>query len=395
MAREAVNISTPMYRQLTYQAPSYTDDYYRKVRNGEPLTPLAYFMAEISSRPATVWKFTTWRGMFNSTIIPKQMLCIQDGDYQMWGKQECKDWIDSQIVAGRRNKLLSKVKGQTLPLIMLYKERHQTNAMLTKFFDDMIFFARNYKRPRRLLQHYGFLSTAPKGYQKARKWYKQRKASHTVGDYYLQWRFGWNPLYKDLEDSVKAQSEAEKKGRTTKMRAGLPFEVTRERINTLAAERASVDGTCTATGYFGICAHYHISDVTLAAAVQVMSVEETLWDMMPWSFLIDRLVNVSKYLNLRYATAGVQFISGYESDYRRYVTRGISNCKSSRTVLGSKVYAWTYWDGPSREDVLFNRTIISGFPKPTLEYPYKSFLDQKYWGDYVSLINQKFHKRVF
>lgn len=395
MARQTVDISTPTLRRVVFQQPSHTPDYYRKVRDGLPIAPLPYRMIDICSEAATVWKFSTWRGRFQGDIIPKKMLCIRDSDYQMWGMIECRHWIDSQIVAGRRNKLLSKIKGQTLPLIMLYKERRQTGAMLTKLFEDMIFFARNYKRPRRLLQHYGFLSTAPKGYQKARKWYKQRKASHTIGDYYLQWRFGWNPLYKDLEDSVKAQSEAEKKGRTTKMRAGLPFEVTREHIDTLSVEYAHIDGSCTATGYFGICAHYHISDVTLAAAVQVMSVEESLWDMMPWSFLIDRLVNVSKYLNLRYATAGVQFLSGYESDYRKYVTRGISNCKPGRTVSGDKMYAWTYWSGPPREDVIFDRRIITGFPQPTLEYPYESFLDQKYWGDYISLINQKFHKRVF
>lgn len=397
--RESVNISLPWYRRAVYQQKSNTPNYFARVAAGEIIPDQPYAMSEIVSEAACFRKWSVWRQYDpDSIIIPEQRRCISDGDFQI-GARIANEARIADLIAGRDNKLLSKIKGQTLPLLMLYKERHETGRMITKLLDDMVFFARNYRRPMKLLAHYGYSrnpkrnSYAWRHFNRAVRRYKTKKAMMTVGDYYLEWRFGWSPLFADLKTSLEANAEAEKKGIRTSARAGLPYKFTNSYISP-DPQYAAVDGQCVSEGYYGIKASYHITDVTLAAAVQIMDIPETVWDMVPWSFVVDRVINVSKYLNLRNATAGVEFISGHRSDYRVHTITGISNVKVGESVGGSPIYYHTVWDGPPRVEVSFNRTLMFGFPSPTLEYPWRNFFDDKYIADYVTLINQKFNRPI-
>lgn len=397
--REPVNINTPTYRRVSFQQKSITPHYFARMAAGEIIPDQPYAMTEIVSEAASYRKWSVWREYNpNRIIIPEQHRCIGDNDTQI-SARVANELLIADLIKGRDNKLLSKIKGQTLPLIMLYKERHQTGRMVTKLLDDMVFFARNYRRPERLLQHYGFArnprrnSYVWRNYRRAIRRYNAQKAVKTVGDYYLEWRFGWGPLFSDLEAGLKANAEAEKKGMRTSARAGLPYEFENSYIHP-EPSNAAVDGHCVSRGYYGLKATYHITDIALAAAVQIMDVPETVWDMTPWSFIIDRVVNISKYLNLRNATAGMEFISGCRSDYRVHTITGISNVKTGMTVSGSPLIYHTVWNGPPRVEVSFNRTPMSGFPEPTLEYPWHDFFDSNYIADYVTLINQRFNRPI-
>lgn len=398
-ARTPVHIDTVALRRETFQQPSYTPNYFARVEAGEILPDQPYSMVEIVSEAATFKKWSTWRGKLDSVLIPETSGCIRDGAYQIRARQANELKIQ-ELITGRDNKLLSKIKGQTLPLLMLYKERHQTGHMVTKMLDDMIFFARNYRRPSRLLKHYGFVhnpkqySYVWKNYRRAIRNYNRRKAVKTVGDYYLEWRFGWGPFYADLEAALKANAEAEKKGTRTSVRAGLPYRFENDTVNRLSPDASGVDGRCISEGYYGIKASYHVTDTLLASAVQIMDIPETLWDVTPWSFIVDRVVNISKYLNLRNATAGTEFISGHRSDYRVHTITGISNVKAGQKIAGDPIYWHTTWNGPPRVEVSFNRSLMAGFPQPKLEYPWRDFFDEKYIADYVALINQRFNKSI-
>lgn len=399
--RTPINIDTVTYRRAVYQQKSETPHYSERLAAGEILPDLPYMMFDVVSEAASYRKWSTWRQYDpNSILIPPSVGCIRDNDYQI-GARTANEVKIRELLTGRDNKLLSKIKGQTLPLLMLYKERHQTGRMVTKMLDDMVFFARNYRRPSRLLAHYGFARSPKRGsyawrnYRRAIRRYNAGNAVKTVGDYYLEWRFGWGPLYNDLETALKASAEAEKKGIRTSARAGLAYEFEDSVVNTAAPHAGSVDGHCVSKGYYGIKATYHITDVLLASAVQIMEVPETLWDALPWSFIIDRVVNISKYLNLRNATAGTEFISGHRSDYRVHTITGMSNVKVGRVVAGDPIYWHTEWKGPPRVEVSFTRSLMTGFPSPKLEYPWKDFFgNNTYIADYAALINQRFNRPV-
>lgn len=398
--REPVSIDGDYYVRVVQQSPSYTPNFAKRLAAGEILPDLPYSMTDIVSEAAYEYKYTTWRGKITSTLVPERNRAIRSNSFKMGAKLACQSWIDEVVVKGRKNKLLSKIKGQTLPILMLYKDRKQTGQMVTKLFDDVIFFARNYKRPRRLLKHYGLDKTVHKNskllsqYKSAVEFRRTRKGIATVGDYYLQWRFGWSPLYGDIETALDAQAEAEKKGIRSSARAGLEYEIRKEYLSP-APDHPDIGGRCVSTGYFGIKASYRVTDIALASAVQIMDVPETLWDATPWSFVLDRIANVSKYLNLRNATAGTEFLSGHVSDFRKHTITGVSETRKGISVGGDPLWHTTVWRGQPRVETTFTRQIMTGFPSPTLELPYKEFVDGPLRkADYLFLAYQKLNRSL-
>lgn len=307
--------------------------------------------------------------------------------------QRCTPLLDDQVgklQANRRNKILAKIKGQSLPLIMLYRERKQTESLLGDFGKDMLFFARNYKNPRRLLRHYGFGHDKYGNRALVRRLLKQNLRHKTVGDAYLSWRFGWSPLWADLKASFEAASIAEKQGFDTKSVTRMNFEYHADtNLTTYDKSRGYMGGKGSVSGVFLMAYRYRITDTTLNTASQIMDIPTTIWDSVPWSFLIDRLVNVSKYLDLRNATAGVAFSSGYETLFREYTFTP----EDTFYQLDNMLQVWNYSSLPARTTVRMNRTVLSSFNQPTLEYPYEEFFDSKYWGDLFFLVRQKFRRK--
>lgn len=304
----------------------------------------------------------------------------------------------TELQAGRRNKLLAKIKGQSLPLIMLYKERHQTGKLVTKFLDDMLYCAAHIRNPKAILRHYGYRKQlSPSRLRRLRVY--ATKSTHSIGDAWLQYRFAWSPLLKDIEDSLSAAAASEKKGKGFKVTAGLPFEFTLPRTSRKQDGVTGHTGSFVMTGGYHITCRYYITDATLAIAAQVQNVEYTVWDSIPYSFLIDRLVNIGKYLDLRYATAGVGFSTGHETTFYKctatYDDQNIFNGYGNLTDRSAAYYFVEDYSGPPKKSLSLNRTILTAFPEPTLEYPYKDFFgSSSRIADVAALVLQRFKLKL-
>lgn len=135
---------------------------------------------------------------------------------------------------------------------------------------------------------------------------------------------------------------------------------------------------------------YCIDDASLALYSQSQSFMATGWDSVPYSFIVDGLVNVSKFLECSNATLGIRFLSGYKS----VVVRAASSLKPIPYFWNGS-WKLRYDQLPSyRTQLTFNRQILTDFPVPKLEFPYEDYLTTQHVVDLGALAIQKL-KRFF
>lgn len=357
-----------------------TPDYAYRIANGLPLPVNPYFMSYFNSNGPTGGSLLTTQ-YYNNSGKPTTKTSVEYPPGVATGPDHanCKSMISeldawvSGIQVWKSNTLLSKIKAQSLPILMLYKERHQTGKLITKFLDDALYTIGNLKHPKRVLFRMGVYDPQKHTGNFLRKLRKKTMSCETAGDAWLQYRFAWTPLYHDIADSLKASEDFEKKIHRFSQSAGTKFGhgITKNMVSWLTGEENWSGFIGGAVSYR---VNYHISDVTLAGVGSMMDIPTFLWDAVPWSFVIDRVVDVSSYLDLRNATLGTEFTSGYFTTfYQRtiYPARTRTSYYPNRLtyLIGGRKYFTQIFNPPPREDVYMNRVKLTSFPTPKLEYP--------------------------
>lgn len=381
--------------------PSYKE----RIAAGIPLKDLPYSLSINKSLPQSQGVRIVYH---NGTVQlnPPTTACITDNNT---GYQQIIGKLTSRMQAledYKSNKLLGKIKGQSLPLIMLYKERHETGKLVLGFLDKSIDFAKKVRKRDFIgaIRSFGG-HTDNKQQRQFEKWcklmYPKRypkkrgskaffktgdKRARNVGAAWLQARFAWGPLYKDIEDSLKAAAEQEKKLNSFHQRVGSPFEF---KVTWSSGTPGLTCGSdhCyqgTRKGHFGMQVRYSISDVTLSTVSSIMNPAAVAWDAVPWSFVIDRVVDISTYLDLYDATVGTSFTTGCSSLFYEDTIIGppigsVSNyypdiIRCNLASFNGRTYYLTGSSPHSRHDVRMTRSILSSFPKPKLEYPMRNSL---------------------
>ena len=397
--RENVNIDTASEKYIQTCSGAETADYRKRLAEGLYLNPLPYRLTIFKQPGPTRQTTIEW---FRGEAINRYFSSATMADNHPLRTTALDHFsrnVMNDVTVSRRNKLLAKIQGQSLPLLMLYKERKQTNDLIIKFLDDALFCAKNIRNPRAILKRYRWKQPLPPGKTLKRLRSIASQGTSRIGDVWLQYRFAWSPLLNDIEVSLNAAAAAEKKGKLFKARAGTEFASTFVRSKHNQDGVTGPLGTVTREGYYGLWTSYLINDATLAALAQISNAEFTLWDGIPYSFVIDRLVNVGQWLDLRYATAGVIFEGGCETTfYKDHFNLCAHELYSSygETLSSIGVYGFeAFYSGPPRTDIVMNRVVMSSFPRPELEYPYKDFANgPKRIMDYAALIRQRFKLKV-
>lgn len=139
---------------------------------------------------------------------------------------------------------------------------------------------------------------------------------------------------------------------------------------------------------------YRIDDATAALWSQFQDIPVVIWDSVPYSFVIDGLVNISQYLDLRNATMGVRFDSGYTS------LKYLSVCKvTPRTftnpdgLADAKRHVYTTYPS-ARYQLNFSRSILADFPSQMLEMPLLDYFNLTHITD-LSALSLQLMKRKF
>lgn len=375
--------------------PSYKE----RIAAGIPLKDLPYSLSINKSLPQSQGLKIVYSDGTVQLIKPTSVY-MTDNDI---GYQRIVGKLASRMQAledHKSNKLLSKIKGQSLSLIMMYKERHQTGGLVLGFLDKSIDFTRKVKKrdfigairsfgghtenkQQRQFEKWCQLMY-PKRHPKRGGWKAADKRARNVGAAWLQARFAWMPLYMDIEDSLKAAAEQEKKLNSFHQRVGSKFDFNVSWYDGIPGLTCGNDFCFegTRTGHFGMQVRYSISDATLSTVSSIMNPAAVAWDAVPWSFVIDRVVDISTYLDLYDATVGTSFTTGCSSLFYEDTIIGppIGSVSSfypdfiRRNAAGGCTYYLTGSSPRSRHDVRMTRSILSSFPTPKLEYPMRNSL---------------------
>lgn len=193
-----------------------------------------------------------------------------------------------------------------------------------------------------------------------------------AGDMWLEWQYGWRPLYDDV------------KGMYDDLQNGIKFPPLIHASSRVTSMR---EKTWTPTGYKS-SSHSRTTDVFRThiwaelssrglAVAQNMSLSPLSigWELVPWSFAVDWFVPVGQTLQALTASAGLSFVGGFRSETNDYEFHG------DGTGYGSVVL----------KEFVFDRTKLTSFPTGKLYARQKSPFNTTRVQNFLALLSQR-HK---
>lgn len=395
---ENVNIREP--RLYVNVVKTNTPNYAELVRSGAPLPDQPYAL-DIYRAGLGTWGTDTQSYEYGVPVGPLSVGTRYTGLLSD-NYTEC-NTVKARLTARvndvydkRVNRLLSKIQGQSLSVGIMYRERKQTGELLTAFADKTAKTLKYWKSPAKVMQVWGFRGKRNLSPRFTRRLRKKLAQCPDFGSVFLQYRFAWTPLWKDIEASLDASAAAESKLNQFRQAVGTPFQFEDDYdLSNLFSDSGNVwHGAI--EGYVGGRVNYAISDVTLLTLGSLTNLAATAWDAVKWSFVIDRFINISQYLDLYDATIGTELLNGSMTVFyklnvvcpKQYYTYYPDRLTWNKVRTGRKYTNVRTF--PPREEVYMRRTILSEFPSPRLEYPVFKW---KHLADYFALLKQMFGKK--
>lgn len=145
---------------------------------------------------------------------------------------------------------------------------------------------------------------------------------------------------------------------------------------------------------------YSISDYSLSAVTSIADPLAVGWDLVPWSFIVDRFVDLGSYLELRNATVGTMFRSGCLSYFFEWNAKAETPWVQTYypNVLTWKLHPNGYksefsgFENLTFKEISTGRIIMTSFPPVTLDYPFRQ--GWKQITDEIVLLRQLLGKRL-
>lgn len=260
-------------------------------------------------------------------------------------------------LAGR---LLENVKDQKVNLAVFYAERHQ---MLDMFGNTINRVARAYSAVRRgrFREAFRALGTGST---------KRVSPFKSPANNWLELQYGWLPLLSDMYgvsqeyEKIWARRIAEDKNPIQRTRVA--FECFEADVVNSTSNSSIPLGMTLNREYIYLarvwCA-YTVSDesLNLISRVGLTNPLAVAWEVVPFSFVVDWVLPVGRFLNTLDATVGLSFVSGGNSGLTHSNLRSI---KEGTFVNGNFRSTWTC-PGFGRYD-RYERAPIYGFPAVTL-----------------------------
>jgi len=241
---------------------------------------------------------------------------------------------------------LNKVKDMKINLAQAFAERRQTADLIA---DNVARVMRAYSQVRRgkVGQAFATLGVRP------------RKLSKDASSRWLEMQYGWLPLLSDIHGGYE---EVTRPQRDT----GFRFKVSRSISNKQNGRGETSNGRQSyqweATYGVKTVLWFEVDNPALLAASQTGLTDPLtiLWELTPWSFVIDWLLPVGNMLDALTAQTGVRFISGTVTKTIRGRSTGaqlpfIENGGSNETKVTSGATA-------SSDVFLMDRSVIKDPP---------------------------------
>lgn len=171
-----------------------------------------------------------------------------------------------------------------------------------------------------------------------------REGTKAVARKWLEWRYAIQPLMYDFDAALKTLYQSSAQPRWTRVVTGAKGRKSRKVVTPGASSPVSASSGYTnsfedtLTLRLGIL--YRVNpNVQAFKRLGLLNPVVTLWELVPFSFIVDWFIPIGDYLSSLDAMAGVQVLSTWES--RREFTDNQTTAHTSRgwTVAGNMVYS--------------------------------------------------------
>ena len=282
-------------------------------------------------------------------------------------------------------RLIKRIQGESVDPTMFLSELDENFSMVTKRVQQATEFLKNLKNPKRLAQltlkyfkgKESRQSLAGR-YARAKRKFMRRTARWKTRDWsssYLEYQFGWRPLCDDVWKLVGLAREAKRRHDQFEAKVGLqPQEWSDSWSNAGPIGRDSDVASCEGS----TCGHarirFIIENPWLRQGASLEHPAYTTWDNVPYSWLVDCVVNVGAQLKYALYNSGLGLIGGYCSVLRRVFCRisidtttveegnSSTSQKSSYEVRGRLTYT----------GVLNQRRVYYAWPAVPVFWKYKN-----------------------
>lgn len=174
----------------------------------------------------------------------------------------------------------------------------------------------------------------------------------TPASVWFSYIFGWKPLIEDIYNMHSSVQKQLSKPSVRKSSSTESFSPDRGTLpKELSVVTDVVGAKCTAT--FCIASSW----VHNAQALGLLNPLAIAWELFPMSFVFDWFIPIGGFISNVTATAGLQFLHGYETRYAK------AECRYQAYLSGTTgIQPGSLYTGFS-----FTRRVLTTFPKPALD----------------------------
>lgn len=336
--------------------------------------PLPYTRSVSRGDPRTVLVYSTAAGKYlSNTCPPERLLRYQASGYPVAANTSSTLYSVPSFPTGfttnLENKALGKLKDRGMNLSVAFAERKETISMVTNTVQTLV---KGFRAARR---------GDWRGIQKILGCRGLRsKPSKTAANLWLQYQYGWKPLYSDVYDGVSMllDNDLERPKRymvTVKASAESSSLYKEYRPVSLGlSEVRDILHVRDTTFKAWIRLDYYLQNGQLATASQlgITNPLEVAWEVVPFSFVADWFLPVGAALSALDATTGWSFRGGSLST-KRIVEARIEkpgyHVWNSTTVpyhSGTTYVTGIYGNRTTYHNMSFARTVYGSSPSANL-----------------------------
>lgn len=283
------------------------------------------------------------------------------------------------------NKLLVKIKDQSINLAQAYAERAQTSSLIytsAKRIATAAFMLRkgNWVEASR---HLGYSPTRrEREHLKRAVLLGSKNQRKILADSWVELQYGWKPLLSDVQGAALMLAKNAVEGKLIES-ARVQKEYLKKASNKAIYKnyysqiQTTLTRSATLTELVKMKVWYSI-DSPLAHTFAQSGILDPLvlgWELLPWSFVVDWFLPVGNWLNSFNATVGLTFLTGYQSKEYEYLVL-YENDKGHYL----------------RSEQSYIRTPLTAFPSPTLPRP-KNPVSSEHIANAMALLQQAFFRR--
>lgn len=276
---------------------------------------------------------------------------------------------------------LQKIKSQKVHLGNLAAQRKQVLDMFADTAERCARAMRNLRRGR-FKEAFKALQCRP-----------TNNVSHSksAASNWLALQYGWLPLYSDL---YGATEELERSYDRTKAHPPLISVVAQRRWH-----KSRIQDGVASIGAVGSCETIYDARVKFTYTVDVASAQwlgrvgltnplDIAWEVLPYSFVVDWIYPIGKFINTLDATLGCTFVDGSNSGTMRC---NLHYTRNADYTIGNYRYVWHNCTGDTYY-FTYDRDKYTGFPTVQLPH-FKNPFSAQHYANALALLVGAFPKR--